>query len=120
MSNARPSSLLPHKDRILALFRAGESMRGIAKEFGCSPSVVRWFLMQQIPVEYEAIQHKRWGSKRMHRNRIEKPVQIGSREQCFNLPSCTCHNCKKFRQDPPLQVARYDIYRAWADGTVRS
>ena len=56
MSNFHPSSLLLDKDRILSLFRSGGTLGSIAKEFGCCDSMVRFFLMQQIPEEYEAIQ----------------------------------------------------------------
>jgi hypothetical protein len=120
MSNQRPSLLLPHKDRIITLFRKGGSMRSISEEFGCCASMVRFLLMQQIPVEYERIQDKRWGSQRVKHRRIkEETAPSGSSYQCTGLGSCTCFRCNLRGARPPEQEDRFNVYRAYASGSAR-
>jgi hypothetical protein len=119
MSNKRDSSLLPYKGRIITLFRSGWSMGQIAKEYGKCESVVRFFLMQQIPEEYEAIQDKRWGDKRVRHRRIkEETAPSGSSYQCTSLDSCTCFRCNFRGVRSPAEQERYNVFKARASGVA--
>jgi hypothetical protein len=99
---------------IIENFREGLSLAKIARAVGCSPDGARIYLTKHIPDEYEQVQTEKWGK----RYKVsDKEAQIGIREQCTGLrDTCKCSHCRKFRQPPPPEKNRYNIFNSYGNG----